>query len=57
MGNAPQIKAELEKTRKRKWYLDTESGEIKPEPEPVTTTAAVLQPEPESVQAAYYTYD
>ena len=57
MGNAPQIKAELQKTRKRKWYLDTTTGKIKAEPEPVVDTVAVLEPQPAPVQAARYTWD
>jgi len=57
MGNAPQIKAELERNRKRKWYLDTTTGEIKAELELVTDTAVAVRPQPVPVKAARHTWD
>lgn len=59
MGDAPKIIEELRQTRdqlrenERQWFLDTATGELTPEPDPIE----IPQVRPQPVQAARYTFD
>jgi hypothetical protein len=70
MGDAPKIIEELRQTREqmreneRQWSLDTDTGELKPEADPIELAIPTAghpyvapRPRPQPVQAARVTYD
>jgi len=70
MGDAPKIIEELRQTREqmreneRQWFLDTATGELKPEADPLElavpttgTASAAPRPRPQPVRVARQTTD
>jgi hypothetical protein len=56
MANRPEIKPNVP-ARKREWYIDTDSGELRPEVDPVANPAEDVRSAPEPVPAARWTSD
>lgn len=70
MGDAPKIIEELRQTREqmreneRQWSLDTDTGELNPEADPIElaipttgTPSAAPRPRPQPVRVARQTFD
>jgi hypothetical protein len=51
--NRPEVKPKQESPARRKWYIDTDTGELKPEVDPETAAES----QPKVVRAARYVSD
>jgi hypothetical protein len=57
MVNRPEVKPERQPAIKRKWYIDTSTGSLKPEIDPMSDPEVEVESLPEPVPAARFVSD